>query len=72
MIKKGFFDSLKCLKYYFVPLGILSIFVVLGLSISVSGIVNTLKAFFEQVKAIMSAAKIDWEGIWGGFNWGIK
>ena len=65
MIKKGFFDSLKCLKYYFVPLGILSIFVVLGLSISVSGIVGALKTFFEQVKEIMSAAKIDWEGIWG-------
>lgn len=65
MIKKGFFSFLRCLKYYFVPLGILSIFTVIGLSISVTGIINSLKAFFEEVKNIVSAARIDWDGIWG-------
>ena len=65
MIKKGFFSFLRCLKYYFVPLGILSIFTIIGLSISATGIVNVLKSFFEEVKNIVSAAKIDWNGIWG-------
>lgn len=65
MIKKGFFSFLRCLKYYFVPLGILSIFTVIGLSISTTGIINALKTFFEEVKNIVSAAKIDWDGIWG-------
>ena len=67
MIKKGFFDFLKCLKYYFVPLGILSIFTVIGLSIGVSGINATIKHFFEEVGKNVSAAKIDWDGIWGAF-----
>ena len=65
MIKKGFFSFLRCLKYYFVPLGILSIFTVIGLSISATGIVNSLKTFFEEVQKIVSAAKIEWDGIWG-------
>ena len=65
MIKKGFFSFLKCLKYYFVPLGLLSIFTIIGLSISVTGIINSLKTFFEEVQKIVSAAKIDWDGIWG-------
>ena len=67
MIKKGFFDFLKCLKYYFVPLGILSIFTVIGLSISVTGINAAIRTFFEEVGKIVSAAKIDWDGIWGAF-----
>ena len=67
MIKKGFFDFLKCLKYYFVPLGILSIFTVIGLSIGVSGINTTIKHFFEEVGKNVSAARIDWDGIWGAF-----
>ena len=67
MIKKGFFDFLKCLKYYFVPLGILSVFTVVGLSIGVTGINNAIRHFFEEVARIVSAARIDWEGIWGAF-----
>ena len=65
MIKKGFFSFLRCLKYYFVPLGILSIFTVIGLTISTTGIIEAIKTFFEEVKNIVSAAKIDWDGIWG-------
>lgn len=65
MIKKGFFSFLRCLKYYFVPLGILSIFTVIGLSIGATGIINALESFFEEVKNAVSAAKIDWNGIWG-------
>ena len=67
MIKKGFFDFLKCLKYYFVPLGILSIFTVIGLSIGVTGINNAIRHFFEEVSKIVSAARIDWDSIWGAF-----
>ena len=65
MIKKGFFDFLKCLKYYFVPLGILSIFTLIGLSISVTGIVSAVEAFFKKIAEMVNALEINWDGIWG-------
>ena len=67
MIKKGLLDFLKCMKYYFVPLGILAIFTVIGLHIGINGIVSTIKNFFTEAGRIVNQAKIDWEGIWGAF-----
>lgn len=67
MIKKGLLDFLKCMKYYFVPLGILAIFTVIGLHIGINGIVSTIKNFFTEAGRIVDQAKIDWEGIWGAF-----
>ena len=64
MIKKGFFDFLKCLKYYFVPLGILSIFTLFGLSICVTGIANAIETFFNKVAEMVNAIEINWDGIW--------
>ena len=65
MIKKGFFSFLKCLKYYFVPLGILSIFTLIGLSIGVTGIVRALETFFSKVAEMVNSIEINWNGIWG-------
>lgn len=67
MIKKGLLDFLKCMKYYFVPLGILAIFTVIGLHIGINGIVSTIKNFFTEAGRIVNHAKIDWEGICGAF-----
>ena len=66
MIKKGLLDFLKCLKYYFVPLGILSIFTLIGLSIGISGITSAIKHFIEEVARIAKQAmdNFDWNNVW--------
>ncbi len=66
MIKKGLLDFLKCLKYYFVPLGILSIFTLMGLSIGISGITSTIKSFIEEVAKITEQTmnSFDWNKVW--------
>lgn len=66
MIKKGLLDFLKCLKYYFVPLGILSIFTLMGLSIGISGITSAIKHFIEEVARISEQAmdNFDWNSVW--------
>lgn len=67
MIKKGLLDFLKCLKYYFVPLGIISIFTVIGLYVSFTGIVSTVKGFITQAAEMAKQVTIDWNGIWQAF-----
>ena len=64
MILAGLKKYLKCHKFYFVPLGILSIFVVIGLTMSISGITGELKSFFTQVGELAKSAKIDWNLVW--------
>ena len=67
MIKKGLLDFLKCLKYYLVPFGILSIFTLLGFKMGVTVLGNTIKNFFDRAAEIASQAKIDGPGIWNAF-----
>ena len=64
MILANLKKYLRCHKYYFVPLGILSIFVVIGLTVSVNGIVGSLKDFFTQVGELAKNVKLDWNVIW--------
>lgn len=64
MILANLKKYLKCHKYYFVPLGILSIFVVIGLTASISGIISELKLFFNQVSELAKNVKLDWNVIW--------
>lgn len=64
MILAGLKKYLKCHKFYFVPLGILSIFVVIGLTMSISGITGELKNFFTQVGEMAKTTKIDWNLVW--------
>ena len=68
MIKKGLLDFLKCLKFYFVPLGILSIFTVIGLYASIVGLTNTIKAFFTSLGEIANQVNIDWSKVWSAFG----
>ena len=64
MIKKGIKDYLKCLKYYLVPFGILSIFMVIGLSACISGISSTIKTFITDAAELANHAHIDWNAVW--------
>jgi hypothetical protein len=64
MILAGLKKYLKCHKFYFVPLGILSIFVVIGLTMSISGITGELKNFFTQVGEMAKSTKLDWNLVW--------
>lgn len=64
MIKKGILNYLKCLKYYFVPLGIFSIFFVIGLFIGITGITNAVKDFMNNVAEITKATTINWNAMW--------
>lgn len=64
MIGKCLKDYFKCLKFYFVPLGILSIFTVIGLYFGITGMVNAVKSTFTQIAAIANSAKLDWNAIW--------
>ena len=68
MVKKGLLDFLKCLKYYFVPLGIISIFTVIGLYVSCTGIVSTVKGFITQAAELAKQVNIDWNGITQSFT----
>ena len=52
MIGKNLKKYLNCHKYYFVPLGILSIFVVIAFTACFSGITNVLKDFFNKAGEI--------------------
>ena len=63
MIKKGLKDFLKCLKYYLVPFGILSIFTLFGLQMGVLGINRAISNFFSKAAEMASHATIDWAGI---------
>ena len=64
MIRKGILDYLKCLKYYFVPLGILSIFTLIGFYSCITGLNAVIKDFFVRAAEMAKAAKIDWNGIY--------
>ena len=63
MIKKGLLDFLKCLKFFFVPLGIISIFTLMGLVSCVTGISTSVKDFVNGAKEIAGNIHIDWNTI---------
>lgn len=67
MIGKSIKDFLKCLKYYFVPFGILSIFVIIGFSGMVNGIVSAVKTFITDAGNIANNVSIDWGNMWNTF-----
>jgi len=61
MIKKGLKYYLNCLKHYCIPLGILSLFVMFGLSMSIIMITQAFQNLVNQIKAsISSASEADW------------
>ena len=64
MIWQNLKNYFKCLKFYFVPLGIMSIFTVIGLYFGITGMINTVTNAFKQIGEIAKTAKIDWNAIW--------
>lgn len=63
MIKKGLLDFLRCLKFFFVPLGIISIFTLMGLVSCVTGISTSIKDFVNDAKEMVGNIHIDWSAI---------
>lgn len=59
---KNFFKSLG---FYFVPLGILSFFIVLTLAYSIPASINIVKSTFEEIANKVSAASFNWDHIQG-------
>lgn len=67
MIIKGLKDFLKCLKYYLVPFGVLSIFFLFGVRVGFNGVTNAFKYFFSKAAEMVGGATIDWPGIQAAF-----
>lgn len=59
MIKKGLLEFLRCLKFFFVPLGILSIFTLMGLVSCITGISTSIKDFVNGAKEMVGNIHID-------------
>ena len=64
MLTKGVKDFLRCLKYYLVPFGILSIFAIIGFSSMMNGIITSVKTFITDAAEMAKHVEIDWEGMW--------
>ena len=64
MIRKSIKDFLKCLKFYFVPFGLLSIFTIIGFSLMMNGIISSVKTFITDAAELAHHISIDWNGMW--------
>ena len=59
MILNGLKNFAKNLKYIIVPLGIVFLFVLFGLSAFINGSINAIKTMVEQVKEITASSSLD-------------
>lgn len=64
MIKKGLKNYLKSFKYFFTPLGVIALGAVIGLSIIIPGIMNSVKEMLTGVSDIISETEINWGAAW--------
>ena len=64
MVKKGLKNYFKSFKYFFTPLGVIALGVIVGLSIIVPGIMNSVKTMINGVSEIVSEAEINWGAAW--------
>ena len=67
IFKQTLKNYLKGLRFVFTPIGIVSIFVIIGFSIMIPGILNACKTMVEQVAKELSEIKIDWKEVGGEF-----
>lgn len=65
MILRGFKNFLKSIKFYFTPLGVLALFVVIALSISLTNISNAIKDLFTDLAKTMENFSVDWSAVGG-------
>lgn len=64
MIKKGLKNYFKSFKYFFTPLGVIALGTVIGLSILIPGVMNSVKEMITGVSGIVSETDINWSAAW--------
>lgn len=60
MILRGFKNFLKSIKCYFTPLGLITIFTTIALTISLTGIFSAVRDLFVQLGETIGKTSIDW------------
>lgn len=60
MILRGFKNFLKSIKCYFTPLGLITIFTTIALTISLTGIFSSVRDLFVQLGETIGKTSIDW------------
>lgn len=67
MYTRSLKDYLKSLKFYFTPLGVMSIFCLIGFIVFIKGTTTAVSTLFSDVGNIVkdSAIKFNWGEIWG-------
>ncbi len=79
MILRGLKNFAKSIKYYFTPLGMITIFVTIGLYAALTGIVTSISSLFNELAATIGQANVNWgevgTSLWGSItslNWDIS
>lgn len=63
MILRGFKNFLKSIKCYFTPLGLITIFTTIALTISLSGIFTAVRDLFTSLGKTIGDVSIDWGSV---------
>ena len=63
MIKQGIVNFFKNLKYFFTPLGALSLGLIFGLSVLIPGIISSVSTLANEVESILSDTTIDFSAL---------
>ena len=64
MIKLGLKNYLKSYRLFFLPIGALSLGIVIGLSIFLPALMGAIKQFFSGAVDIIGDVKPNWEAVW--------
>jgi len=64
MIKLGLKNYLKSYRLFFLPIGALSLGIVIGLSIFLPALLSAIKDFFSGAVKIIGDVKPNWEAVW--------
>lgn len=68
VLKVSLLNYLKSLKYTFTPLGILSLCLIIGFSIAIPGIINSVKNLVSSVAQTFGGYEVDWDAVSGEFT----
>lgn len=78
MILRGLKNFAKSIKYYFTPLGMITIFVTIGLFVAINGIAGAISTLFNDLAKTVGESSIDWgavgNSLWGSItslNWDL-
>lgn len=67
ILQMSFMNFLKGLKYIFTPLGILSLFLIIALSIVIPQMIGSVKTMVDGVAQTFEGTTVNWEDIGGHF-----